>query len=143
MIHLILSGAFVKEDLQYEVGKLPSAFLPVANKRLFEFQIEGILKNEIQSKIYISIPKQYELNIQDKKYLESHNIGIVYVDSNLELGDSISTILKSIQEDEEINIIYGDTLISDFPLDFPAIAIGQTKDNYNWHIEHEKDSLFI
>jgi len=39
-VHIILSGEFVKEELQFELGELPPAFLPIGNKRLFEYQID-------------------------------------------------------------------------------------------------------
>ena len=37
---LIASAAYVNSEFQIEFGKLPPAFLPVGNRRLFERQIE-------------------------------------------------------------------------------------------------------
>ena len=56
---LICSGAYVEQDLTVEVGRIPPAFLPIGNKRLYEYQVE--LLSSYGAEIYLSIPASYDI----------------------------------------------------------------------------------
>jgi len=39
---LVMSGAYVTQELVAEFGQIPPSFLPVGNRRLYEYQFERI-----------------------------------------------------------------------------------------------------
>ena len=57
---LIMSGAYVGQELESEFGHIPPSFLPLSNRRLFQHQVdlapEGV-------EVYLSVLKhiQYQL----------------------------------------------------------------------------------
>jgi hypothetical protein len=44
---LILSSQYVNESIKYEVGSLPLSFVPIANKRIFYYQIYEKKKRQL------------------------------------------------------------------------------------------------
>ena len=42
---LITSGAYIHQDLVSEIGLLPPSFLPLANRRLYEYQLKLLKQN--------------------------------------------------------------------------------------------------
>jgi hypothetical protein len=134
-VHIILSGAFIKEELQFELGELPPAFLPIGNKRLFEYQINEIRSMNQYEEIYLSVPLNYEINSRDDEYFSKNNIHIVRTVDGITIGEGVSAVLKNINIDERVSILYGDTLISDLPQQDSIVAIGKTQDHYNWYLD--------
>ena len=67
---LIMSGAYVTEDLKAEFGTIPPAFLPLGNRRLFQHQIQKIPKGK---SIYLSLPDSYKIPEVDNTWLAAHN----------------------------------------------------------------------
>lgn len=119
-VFLITSGAYVNSELASDFGLLPTSFLPVGHKRLFEIQLELI--KGFKGEKHISIPKDYELLDRDLKILSKHSVHIFKSNSKISLRDSILEFLNSKNLDciEEFYILHGDTLYSklDFAADF-------------------------
>lgn len=135
MIKLITSGDYICSELAAELGKLPPSFLPVGNKRLYEYQVE-FLKKIGCGDIYISLPLDYIIPQKDLDYFSREKIGIISTDSDISISESISYCLKAIRRySESLVILHGDTLIqSELPdlnwKDF--VVISESSDNYNW-----------
>lgn len=108
---LLTSGAFLDSEFADELGILPPSFLPLGNKRLYEFQIPFLKKlRKKNEKIYLSIPKTYELDTYDKKKLLSENIILIRTKENLSLGKSIYLSWKiAKKKNESLIILHGDT----------------------------------
>ena len=54
---LIASAAYLDTEFQIEFGKLPPAFLPIGNRRLYERQLVAIKNKFPDEDIYISLPE--------------------------------------------------------------------------------------
>ena len=67
---LIASAAFLDAEFQVEFRKLPPAFLPIGNRRLFEHQLEVIKKNFPSESVCLSLPESYDLSKKDRIFLE-------------------------------------------------------------------------
>ncbi len=129
-MYLITSGEYINQGLDSEFGKIPHAFLPLQNKRLFNHHIDKIATSE---EIYISIPESFNINEKDKLDLDEKKVNIVKIPTGLSLGHSIVHALNSIGKyNLEIKIIHGDTLFDN--LDFPVnvYVVSMTNDNYKW-----------
>lgn len=109
---LILSGAYIENEMAAELGMIPPSFLPVGNKRLYTHQINWM--EERQEEKYISIPEGYNIEGFDEEYFKSNGIVVVRVPEGLSLGESLVYCWNSIGKDvESLKILHGDTLILD------------------------------
>lgn len=108
---LITSGAYLQGEFTNEIGLLPPSFLPIGNKRLYEYQVDFILKSITYDDIYISIPESFEINKCDIKKLEELGVNIIRVPDSLSLGDSILFCWNSaLKIYDNLLILHGDTL---------------------------------
>ena len=127
---LITSSTYVTPDLMAEFGKIPPAFLPLGNKRLYEYQIP--LFKSLGDKIILSLPQSYQ--VQNAKNLQQENVKIAYVPDNFSLRESIIYCINlNLPLNETLHILHGDTLFEflEFSKD-NALSIGKAKDNYQW-----------
>ena len=104
---LITSSTYVTPDLMAEFGKIPPAFLPLGNKRLYEYQIP--LFKSLGDKIILSLPQSYQ--VQNAKNLQQENVKIAYVPDNFSLRESIIYCINlNLPLNETLHILHGDTL---------------------------------
>ncbi|OEF29481.1 hypothetical protein [Vibrio rumoiensis] len=127
---LIMSAAYIEQELRAEFGPLPPAFLPLGNRRLFQHQLKRVPKNKA---IFLSIPQSYHVEEYDENWLKEHNVTLLPVPDDLSLGESIiaAIALASQPMDSELSILYGDTLLS-IPEQKNVIAVANTDSAYNW-----------
>ncbi len=127
---LIMSAAYVGQDLRAEFGAIPPAFLPLGNRRLFQHQIAKIPEG---NRIYLSVPLSYQVQDFDKLWLQDHGVTLLPLPDNLSLGESLiaALALASYSFDSDLNILYGDTLISP-PSASDTISVSQADSAYNW-----------
>ena len=133
---LIPSAAYVDGEFQIEFGRLPPAFLPLGNKRLFERQAEALRKRFASEHIYLTIPKSFALVSKDVSALEQLGIKVVLGNEKLSLSQALTDALHQIPNIEEpLKILHGDTLIDDIPSGTDVISLAKTQDEYQWEIE--------
>lgn len=133
---LITSAAYVNSEFQTEFGRLPPSFLPVGNRRLFEYQLEFLKKNLSSQQVLISLPSNFSISIKDAIYLEKCNVRILRSDDNLSLGSAVSKALEiSGVSGEALYLLHGDTLIEDIPASTDIIGIVKTDKDYKWEVE--------
>lgn len=127
---LIASGAYVNSELQNEFGNIPPSFLPLQNKRLYNWQIKLFDKNE---KIFLTLPESFNIPHHDLIFFKTNHIQIIKIPENNNLGMSIVFALNFISNySESFKLLLGDTLYSDLPKDSDLILIDKIRDNYNW-----------
>lgn len=112
---LISSAAYVEQDLAYEFGRLPPAFLPIGNRRLYEYQVEVL--SGLEGDVYLSLPESFSPPDYDLKRLDDLGVRVIIVPDGLSLGNSIlySWSATGVVY-EKLCILHGDTLFVDFPL---------------------------
>lgn len=132
---LITSAAYVSPGLISEFGKLPPAFLPVQNRRLFEHQkalIDKFLGAD-KGDIVLSLPVSYKLSVYDRKRLEELSIHPLSVPERLSLGESIIYVLNSMAKyNEPLFILHGDTLFAELTEQTDCYSVSTAKDQYDW-----------
>lgn len=138
---LIMSAAYVGQDLRAEFGMIPPAFLPLGNRRLFQHQIALVPKNK---KIYLSIPQSYQVEEFDVQWLEAHKVELLVLPDNLSLGESLMAALALTSQpfDTDLSVLYGDTLLTP-PAKNDVITIAQVDSGYNWAIIDENNSQWL
>lgn len=135
---IITSAAYVDTEFCAEVGRLPPAMLPVANKRLFEHQVETLRRSFPKDEVYLSLPECYQIPRKDQLEMDFLGISVVRVPENISLSDSLLYVVINIGEyDNIIRVLHGDTLIDGLPLASNVLAIAKTNDDYNWEIENK------
>lgn len=133
---LITSAAYVNSEFQIEFGRLPPAFLPIGNIRLFEWQIRALRNRFPAEQIWLSVPASYDLPPKDQRYLNCNEISILRIDENLSLADSVACALTMLRDTGEgLRLLHGDTLLTDIPSMLDVIGIVETNDDYDWEVE--------
>jgi hypothetical protein len=139
---LIASAAYLDKEFQIEFGKLPPAFLPIGNRRLYERQLV-VIKNKFPDEdIYISLPDTYELSKKDAVYLDRKNIKLIYNPTTLQLGSSILrsiSIMNATSDSKNFRLLHGDTLLLDMPDELDVISVAEANNDYPWEVESSSD----
>ena len=139
---LIASAAYLDTEFQIEFGKLPPAFLPIGNRRLYERQLVAIKNKFPDEDIYISLPDTYELSKKDAVYLDREKIRVIYNSPALQLGSSILqaiSIMNSTSDSKQFRLLHGDTLLVDMPYESDIISVAETNKDYSWEVESSSD----
>lgn len=101
---LITSAKYSSADFTLEFGKIVPSFLPLGNKRLYEYQAK--LSKE---KVALSLPNNFKVNHYDLEKLEKLNIKLIFVEPNLNLGESILYCINALNINGNLSILHGDT----------------------------------
>lgn len=138
---LISSGAYVINEFQAELGKIPPCFLPLGNKKLLEHQVACLQHAFPDEQIMVSLPESYGLSQAEKSLIADLNILHVAVPDDFSLAESISYVINItnyLPEEQTVRVMYGDTLIHDLPLKNDAqdiLGVAVSQDSYEWKVE--------
>ena len=139
---LINSAQYVVSDLQAEFGKIPAAFLPIGNKRLYEAQVEILASRFPGEVIWLSLPEEFSVPKHDFRLIETLNLRIIRNPNQLPLYKSVMQSLEVCEvDDETLRILHGDTLIFDLPRNEDLISVAVPSSQQNWFGEHEGEEL--
>ncbi|HBK1905077.1 TPA: capsular biosynthesis protein [Campylobacter jejuni] len=134
---LITSAKYSSSDFTLEFGKIPPSFLPLGNKRLYEYQIE-LFKN-CNQKVFLSLPSDFKLSKFDEKKLKELNVEILFVPNNLSLGESVVYCLNvCCAFDEKLYILHGDAFFKELAFKENSLQVAKVKENYDWAYLHNE-----
>ncbi|MCF6272089.1 MAG: hypothetical protein L3J37_02705 [Rhodobacteraceae bacterium] len=105
-VFLILSAAYISDEMAAELGYIPPAFLPLGGQRLFEHQCKLA-----SGEVYLSLPQDFDIPPVDQTAIERLDIRIIRAANGLSLKDSVLFALGEIGHDGPIEILFGDTLV--------------------------------
>ncbi len=142
---LINSAAYVNYEFRNEFGAIPPCFLPIGNRKLLTYQVSALRENfGKNSKIIVSLPKEYSLNFDEKNLIESLNIQPIFVPENISLGMAVLYVLNTIGFDGDVlRLLHGDTLINQFPTEKDCVALASTQDDYEWEFQNNRDKSLV
>jgi hypothetical protein len=131
-IFLITSGAYSNDEITSDFGLLPTSFLPVGHKRLYELQLELI--SSFDGVKFITLPQNFFLTKRDKKLIERSNIKIHRTNPNLSLSQSILNFINDLNLDSltSLYLLHGDTLFKEIDYEDNLIYYGNTDSFYKW-----------
>ena len=130
-IFLIMSSAYVDQEVAAEFGLLPPVFLPLGNKRLYEAQLgqlDGVRD------IVLTIPEDFAVPVHDQKALGAAGVRIMPLPGDLSLGEAVVYAINCVgNTDRPIRILHGDTLMMGLPLEeTDIVASSEDVDAYRW-----------
>lgn len=139
---LIMSAAYVGQELESEFGKVPPSFLPLGNKRLFKHQIRLAPKG---LDIYLSIPDSFNITQLDEVWLESQQVKLLRLPDGLNLGASVVAALNisGNELNRPLHLLYGDTLYKSLPVGDDIVSITNAKDSYNWAVLTDDNTQWL
>jgi hypothetical protein len=131
---LITSGAYVESELASEFGRIPPAFLPVGNRRLYTYQIRQF--GRLHQQVFLTLPGDFLLDEADALHLRDQGVTLFRTTPGAPLGAAVHEFLSGARVTGPLDILYGDTLIAD-PLREGSdwLAVGHTDEYYDWHHE--------
>jgi GNAT superfamily N-acetyltransferase len=140
-VGLILSGAYIDQELAAELGVLPPAFLPVGMGRLYDLQIESLAA--LDGNLFMTLPSGMALSEWDTARLAQAGVSVLPSPEGLGLGSALLNALAVIGfDDTPIRILHGDTLIQDVDLEAEdAISVAPGGDGYRWATVRETDGV--
>jgi len=138
-IALILSGAYIDQELAAELGVLPPAFLPVGMRRLYDLQIESLAA--LNANLFMTLPSGMALPEWDAARLAQAGLNVLPSPEGLGLGAALLNALAVIGfDDTPIRILHGDTLIQDLDLALDdVVSVTPGGDGYRWATVRETD----
>lgn len=131
-VGLIASGTFISDGLSAELGMLPPSLVPLGNRHLLFHQYHSI--RHLVDKLFVSLPEGFDLQLNDKRWIEDLDIEIIYSDPSLKIGDALANSINYIGlYEHDLLILYGDTIISGLDA-FPpnAVSIHKKRNEYRW-----------
>jgi hypothetical protein len=139
---LIMSAAYVGQELESEFGKIPPSFLPLGNRRLFQHQVKLAPKDTV---VYLSIPESFKVSNIDRQWLDSNNVTLIFTADGLSLGASVVATLNLTEHEfnTPLHILFGDTLFTEIPTGDDIVGISNVKDSYNWAFVTNDDLEWI
>jgi len=139
---LITSAAYVNAEFQIEFGRLPPSFLPIGNRRLFEYQLEFLKKTLSQHQIFMTLPSSFLIPIKDTIYFDKCDVNILQSDEDISLGEAIAQALDlSGVTGEPLYLLHGDTLVEEVTTSTDVIGIVKTDKDYKWEVEAEETAF--
>ena len=136
---LITSASYINQELQNEFGRIPPAFLPLKNKRLYEHYNYDSTKEQI----FISLPLSYNLDSWDKVNLKRLGYNVIHIDKKLKLGESVAKAISLLPDStDELKIIHGDALFYDLTDENDCFIVSNLNENYDWGIESESGLVY-
>jgi hypothetical protein len=134
---LITSGAYVESELAAEFGRIPPAFLPVGNRRLYTYQVSQF--GRLHERVCLTVPDDFRLDEADTLWLREHRVEVLRTTPGAALGAALREFLDVYfltGAAGPLDILYGDTLVTD-PLREGSnwLAVGHTDEYYDWYQE--------
>ncbi|CAN5827421.1 hypothetical protein BH11PSE1_BH11PSE1_05230 [soil metagenome] len=130
-VRLVMSGAVVGQELAAEFGPLPPSMLPVGVQKLYELQMAALAA---AGTVHLVLPEAHFVSDHDRARLAELSVEIVPIPEGLRLGEAVVYALNSIGAgDGPVQILHGDTLISEPPLEASDLIVGgQASNEYAW-----------
>lgn len=136
---LITSGVFLNSEFTSLFGRLPPSFLPVGNKRLYDWQLQSL--QGLEDRVVMTLPQGYQIQEADQKALDCAGVEVLFTPPHMSLGNAIVYAVNVCKAAAEpIKILHGDTLCGPLAkLGDDIILTGCSVDYYYW-AEYYRDT---
>lgn len=138
---LILSGAYIDQELAAELGVLPPAFLPVGMGRLYDLQIESVAA--LNAEVMLTVPAGMAVSAWDAARLKAAGVTVTPSPEGIGLGAALLNAMATFGfEDKPLRVLHGDTLIQDLDLALEdRVSVAPGGDGYRWATVRETDGV--
>ena len=130
-IALIMSAAYVGQELAAEFGHLPPCFLPLATQRLYEHQRPLFPADCV---VHVALPESFEVSPIDRARMEALSLSPLPLPDGLSLGEAVVFALNLVGgPDRPVLILHGDTLVDRLPgAASDWLAVAERGEGYSW-----------
>ena len=130
-ICIIMSAAFVNQELAAEFGPIPPAFLPVGSRPLYEHQCEALPGG---AELHLTLPETFSPSPSDHRQLQQLGVAAIPLPDNLSLGEAVVAALNYIGHlDQPVHILHGDTIVRDIEWwARDVVSVQAEGDDYAW-----------
>ena len=137
---LIASGAYLNTEFLSLLGRLPPSFLPVGNRRLYEWQIEDLAG--IEEPVFLSIPDDFQPEPDDLARLEAAGVHLLRIPPGMSLGQSVVFSINIAEAaGGPVRILHGDTLCGPLKAHgLDVVVAGATDEYYSWAEYHHDET---
>ena len=124
---VILSAQYVGESLRAEVGNLPASFVPLANRRLYAYQVE-MLRQEFPARpILMTLPGCFRVSEAECDWMREQRVDLLALDSVGSIGEELSEVLaQHCLQGQEVTFLLGYILPLTVPRGSDMIAVFET-----------------
>jgi len=136
-IFLILSAAYIGDDMAAELGYIPPAFLPLGGQRLFEHQ-----SKLTKGKVFLTLPDNYSVLPVDQKKIDQLGIAVLRLKPGLSLRQSALLALEAIDLPGPIEILFGDTLVQGRKNEHPDLVSYQNESTNHFWSYHSPETPY-
>lgn len=143
-IGLIMSGAFVNQELIAEFGILPPSFLPLGVGRLYDMQVDSMRQASTESyPLYLTVPESFEPPVHDLERLKQKGVTLLSVPDDMALGEALVYAINVINAyNTGIRVLHGDTILGQLPKAMDIVAGHAEGDDYSWAvINHQSNRI--
>jgi hypothetical protein len=128
---LIMSAAYVGQELAAEFGHLPPSFLPVGTHRLYEYQRPRFPAG---AAVHLALPESFMPSDTDRDRMTELGLAPLALPDGLSLGEAVVFALNLVgAPDQPVTILHGDTLVDGMPV--PAsdsVGVADACEGYSW-----------
>lgn len=133
---LIASSAYAVAEICAELGNIPPSFMPIGNRRLFEYQCEWA--REYYDSIAITLPSTYKMDEADAAFFHHHDVRVIFSDPGLTLAQSMKHAV-SVLKIQGMDVLFGDTFIPSLVPRPDSVALSTSQENYGWHYDGDQE----
>ncbi len=90
---VILSAEYVGESLRAEVGDLPVSFVPLANRRLYAYQVETLRQAFPARLILMTLPEGFRVSEAERLWMDEQGVDLVALDGVGSIGEELAEVL--------------------------------------------------
>ena len=123
----ILSAQYVAESLRAEVGDLPVSFVPLANRRLYVYQVETLRQAFPARPILMTLPAGFRVSEAERDWMGKHGVDLVALDGVASTGEELAEVLaRHCPRGQGVTFLLGGCLPLTVPREPDMIGVFET-----------------
>lgn len=124
---VILSAQFVGESLRAEVGDLPVSFVPLANRRLYAYQVEILRQAFPVRPIIITLPEGFTVSEAEGVWMKEQGVDVMALKGDGGVGEELAEVLaKYSPRSQGVTVLLGGCLPLEVPSESDMIGVFET-----------------
>lgn len=124
---VILSAQYVSENLRAEVGDLPVSFVPLANRRLYAYQIETLRQAFATRPILMTLPDGFSLSEAERDWMSQQGVDLVALTGVRGTGQEMAEVIdRHCPQGQGVTFLLGGCLPLTVPREFDTIGVFET-----------------
>lgn len=124
---VILSAQFVGESLRSEVGELPVSFIPLANRRLYAYQVEMLRQAFPDRPILMTFPEGFRVSDAERIWISKQGVKLVALERVSSTGEELAEVLARVCFDGQIiTFLLGGCLPLELPIEPDMVCLFET-----------------